>query len=159
MWEKEINKTTNIISNHKLKIELGRYNQTTEIIGIALLWIQPSRRRTSLKFFVIVLNTLWLGMLFTIKLRFWFQILPSYLWTFWSMNWWTHLITWPVDLQIQLVVVVVVVVPDTYGFRPHSIRWIQHANPQRFESALQRLCKIKRVHDNDSVLLCIHRVA
>ena len=21
-----------------------------------------------------------------------FQILPSYLWTFWSMNWWTHLI-------------------------------------------------------------------
>ena len=38
-------------------------------------------------------KTLWLGIIFTIKLRVWFQILPSYLWTFWLMSWWTHLIT------------------------------------------------------------------
>ena len=32
----------NIISNHKLMIELGRYNQTTEIIGIAL-FVDPTK--------------------------------------------------------------------------------------------------------------------
>ena len=55
-------------------------------------------------------------------------------------------------LQIKLVVVVVVVVvdvvvvPDTYGFRPHVSGESGMRHPQFFESALQRLC---RIHNND----------
>ena len=47
-------------------IERGKYNQTTEIIGIALFVDSINRGRNSLsRFFLIVLNTLWLGLRFT----------------------------------------------------------------------------------------------
>ena len=56
-------------------IEVGNDTiKLPELIRIALS-VDPIKK-TKFTFFLIVLNALWSGILFTIKLRLWFQILP-----------------------------------------------------------------------------------
>ena len=56
-------------------IELGRYNQTTRD-NRNCNFCGSSQIGDEVHFFKIVLNALWLGIIFTIKLRLWFQMLP-----------------------------------------------------------------------------------
>ena len=58
--------------------ERGRYNQTTWY-NRDYPFCGSNQIEDEIHFLLIVLNTLWLGIIITIKLRLWFQILPSYL--------------------------------------------------------------------------------
>ena len=64
------------ISNHKLMIEMGRYNQTMKD-NRHWSFCRSINRTRRFTFFFTVLHTLWLEVTCTIKSRF--QILPSYL--------------------------------------------------------------------------------
>ena len=89
------------ISKHKLMIELGRYNQITRD-NRNCPFCGSSQIEDEFTFFLIVQNTLSLGIIFTIKLRFRFQILPSSLWTFWPINWWSNTSNYYINIRTQI---------------------------------------------------------
>ena len=82
------------ISKYKLMIELGRYNQITRD-NRNCPFCGSNQIEDGFQ------NTLSLGIIFTIKLRFRFQILPSSLWTFWPMDWWSNTSNYYINLQFM----------------------------------------------------------